>query len=305
MSFDWAGSRSIRVNVVSWPPSDDLGEGRERARWDLRTLDEVPARELMARADSLAVQDSDAVMQVRFEASEPGILTMICDYDSSLPEPMRIGAASVTWRRIDERIARLWLIGAVPRARYPEFMRQRRDLLQPLPVTLQLNWLALSLVRLEPLVAALAGEASDFRRLAERISAGGGEREVLQAVGNTIARIDDPVGASPEWAGLASLLLGLRSLLDDVSRRGDVNSIAGCTERVFEAFHLVDGKVESGLAKLEDHSWWRDARRLGDQGNSALAAAAAEASSCAERVQATCVELDLRRRFPDAGEEDR
>jgi hypothetical protein len=141
-------------------------------------------------------------------------LAMICDYDSSLPEPMRIGAASVHCRSIDERIARLWQIGSVPRVRYPAFMRQRRDLVRLLPVGLQLNWLALSLVRIEPLVAALAGETSDFQRLAEAISNEGAERDVLLAVENAISGIESLVGepvvkiisAVPGKADLGSLL---------------------------------------------------------------------------------------------------
>lgn len=46
MNFDWKRSASTRVGVVSWPSSEILREGRERAKWDLRTLDEVPSQEL-------------------------------------------------------------------------------------------------------------------------------------------------------------------------------------------------------------------------------------------------------------------
>ncbi|WP_410631307.1 hypothetical protein [Amycolatopsis sp. cmx-4-83] len=318
MSFDWKGSRSTRVNVVSWPTSENLGEGRERARWDLETLEEAPAQELERDVSFLAGQDSQDAMHVEFEASGPKILTMICDYDSSLPEPMRIEAVSVLWRSIDERVARLWLIGSVPRVRYPAFMRQRRDLVRILPVGLQLNWLALSLVRLEPLVAVLAGKTSDFQRLAEKISNDGGERDVLRAVINNISDLEGLVGGNPVRrrisasqgkADLGNLLLELGGVLIDVRKRSDLDSIAGCTERVFDALHLVDSEygrqVESGLAKLEDRSWWRDARKLADGGAGALAAAAMEASSCAERVRSTCVEVDLRSQFLNVGNGDR
>jgi hypothetical protein len=191
-----SGHQSNRAGHRRWTGRlRRIGAGRERAAWELMTLDEVPTQELMRGVDLLSVRDSKAVMQVRFKASSPGSLTMICEYDSVLPEPMRIGAASVTWRSIDERIARLWLIGSVPRARYPEFMRQRRDLLHPLPVNLQLHWLALSLVRLEPLMATLAGRTSGFRTLVEKLSPAGGERDVLLVVADAISSVEDVAGA--------------------------------------------------------------------------------------------------------------
>lgn len=33
MNFDWKRSASTRVSVVSWPSSEILREGRERAKW--------------------------------------------------------------------------------------------------------------------------------------------------------------------------------------------------------------------------------------------------------------------------------
>lgn len=253
-------------------------------------------------------------MQVQFEFSRPGILTMICDYDSSLPEPMRVEAASAHWRFIDERVARLWLIGSVPRVRYPAFMRQRRDLVRPLPVGLQLSWLALSLVRLEPLAAVLAGKMSDSQRLAGLISTEGAERDVLRAIANTISGIERlgggdrarrGISALPGKADLAAFLLELGEVLADALERMDVNSLAGCSERAFDALYLVDSEyshqVESGLAKLEDRSWWRDARKLADEGAGALALAATEAVLCAERVRSTCIDVDVRGQFLDLG----
>ncbi|NBH08279.1 hypothetical protein [Amycolatopsis sp. SID8362] len=239
---------------------------------------------------------------------------MICDYDSSLPEPMRIEAASVHWRLIDERVARLWLIGSVPRVRYPAFMRQRRDLVRALPVGLQLSWLALSLVRLEPLAAALAGKKSDSQRLAGLISTETAERDVLRAIANAISGIErhggcdrarKGISALPGKADLAAFLLELGEVLADALERKDVNSLAGCSERVFDALYLVDTEysyqVESGLSKLEDRSWWRDARKLADEGADALAEAATEAISCAERVRSTCIDVDVRGQFLDLG----
>lgn len=267
MNFDWKGSTSTRVSVVSWPSSAMLGEGRERAKWDLWTLDEVPSQKFAKGLGLQPVQDSPGAMQVQFEFSRPGILTMICDYDTSLPEPMRVEAASAHWRFIDERVARLWLIGSVPRVRYPAFMRQRRDLVRPLPVGLQLSWLALSLVRLEPLVAVLAGKMSDSQRLVGLISAAGAERDVLGAIANTISGVERLGGgdrarrglsAWPGKADLAAFLLELGEVLENALESMDVNSLAGCSERVFDALYLVDSEyshqVESGLAS------WRTVR---------------------------------------------
>ncbi|MFJ9779916.1 hypothetical protein ACIRSS_10055 [Amycolatopsis sp. NPDC101161] len=314
MNFDWKGSTSTRVSVVFWPSSEILGGGRERAKWDLRTLDEVPSQELAKGLELLPVQDSLDAMQVQFEFSRPGILKMICDYDSSLPEPMRVEAASAHWRFIDERVARLWLIGSVPRVRYPAFMRQKRDLIRPLPGDLQLSWLALSLVRLEPLVTVLAGKMSDSQRLAGLISTEGAGRDVLRDIANIISSIERLGGgdrarrgssALPGKADLAAFLLELGEVLADALERMDVNSLAGCSERVFDALYLVDSEyshqVESGLAKLEDRSWWRDAQRVTDDGAGALAVAATEAVSCAERVRSTCIDVDVRGQFLDRG----
>ncbi|GAA1311633.1 hypothetical protein Psi02_72600 [Planotetraspora silvatica] len=137
-------------------------------------------------------------------------------------------------------------------------------------------------------------------------SRAGGERDVLLAVADAISGIEYVAGtpsaggipSMPKRADLAGLLLEVGTLLEDSLSRLDVNSVAACTERVFETFFLFDDQygqqVGSRLAKLEDHAWWRDVRLLNDRGDGALAATAMEAMSCAEIVYSTCIEADLR-----------
>jgi hypothetical protein len=158
---------------------------------------------------------------------------------------------------------------------------------------------------------------SRAQRLAGRISTEGAERDVLPAVVDAISGIESLVGGNPARrrisafpgkADLASFLLGLGEDIVDALKKMDVNSIAGCTEHVFDVLYLVDSEyrnqVESGLAKMADRSWWRDAHKLADEGASALAAMVMEASSCAERVQSTCIAVDLRSQFLDARDGD-
>lgn len=310
MSFDWTDKDSIRINVVSWLPSEILGAGRERSRWELETLDEIPLAELRAGITCLSSGFSEAdEMSVEIEAVAAGRLVTVCEYAGSLSEPERLGTASVAWRSIDERLARLWLIGGRPRAHYPEFMRQRRRLVERLSPDLRLLWMLVSLVRLEPLMAAMAGKVSTTSWLLESRQQEDLTGRVLRTLRDLSSRIAEISGerrssgiaAEPERGDLGSLLVRTVKLAEKGAGDRTANAVARCAEEVFDTFWLIDGQyrhsTKSTFAKLEDRAWRDDADLLCTEGLGAPDAVIRRAGEFADAVRMVSTREDIQEKF--------
>ncbi|WP_214107591.1 hypothetical protein [Acrocarpospora catenulata] len=312
MAFDWMDEKFLRINIVSWPSGEVLGVGRERARWEIKTLEEISTEELKRGLERLAVAPVGPILATRFEVTSPGNLTMVCEYDSSIPEPMRLGAASTIWRSLDESVARLWMIGSSLRAHYPYFGTQRRELLDLLPSARRLLWLAASLARAEPLMAIVAGRPSRFRRMVSGLEGGVFEEDVFRDISilsSGIADISKPwvkrrIAAPPIKSDLGLLVSSVGELLGRAIETQATDAIARCAEEILDVLYLCDtyyGLPEgSELAKQEDRAWWTDIGRLRDESPDMLVAMAQTAIECASAVHSACVKADVRRQFLDA-----
>ncbi|MFE2165427.1 hypothetical protein ACFXB3_10200 [Streptomyces sp. NPDC059447] len=266
MSFDWNSFDAVRINVASWPPGESFKSGLVQTEWEIRTLHDLPAgaAALLGRA-SLERLSRDMSFDVHVLG--PQLMGMTCFCPAEIPGPARLGAASMAWRFIDERVSRLWMIGEYPRAIFPEFMRQRRELVERISVSDRGTWLLLSLIRFEPLLSEMAGQPSQAEHLIS----------ILQGHKKRTALIDffsglrSGISVRTEDARTQGLKLGrilgvaiefaLRGLSD-----GSVDSMAYSTERLFDALFFlensVDAGVSDGLSMEEDKAWFDDAVSL-------------------------------------------
>jgi hypothetical protein len=272
---DWTSYDPTRINVVLWPGAEPIGNGQARSTWSLEFFDDVTdecVQKLGRQLNELASKMSFAVERVG-----PCTVAMSCTFDVSMPEPVRFGAASLAWRFLDERIARLWLIGGQPRALYPEFKRQRRQLIQELSPAHRRFWLWLAMVRSEPLFAAVAARHSTALGLLSGLRDPGGERAVASEYRRLSEQLPVSPGAESPVAGNLGLddlrwVLGQAASAAFSGARDDsVDLMAYATERVFEALLVLDratGTVSShGLAGTEDTAWFDDYEQLRDTGD--------------------------------------
>jgi hypothetical protein len=267
---DWTNYDPARINVVPWPGAEPIGHGQVRSNWSLEFFDDVAGEcvpELGRHLDELSSQMSFVVERVG-----PHKVAMSCTFDASMPEPFRFGAASLAWRFLDERVARLWMIGGHPRALYPEFKRQRRQFIQELPPTRRRLWLWLAMVRSEPLLAAVAERPSTALGLLSALRDPAGEQAVASEYRWLSEQLPVSAGAQSPAAGNLGLddvgwVLGQAvSAALSGARDDSVDLMAYATERVFEALLVLDRATEAvsshGLAAAEDVAWFNDYEQL-------------------------------------------
>jgi hypothetical protein len=262
---------NIRIPIVSWPPGRYVDEELERSEWALRTLDIIPDDGLLALR-RIEQDGPSREMECRTEISGPRLITMTCTYRRTLPEPLRLGAASLVWRRIDEEVTRLWTIGPEPRFRYPEFMRQRRTLVERMDAPEQKLWTWLCLYRVAPVLGALL----DSRVPAPDVNEEDG-RGLSGTLGELIARLDvepsDRASQDLELRDAGRLWVQAYEAALGGSRTGSVDTLAYATERVADICTILDNAFASpsadGLAVTEDSAWFLDARELADRGDGA------------------------------------
>ncbi len=275
---DWTRYDLARINVVSWPGAEAIGNGQARSNWSLEFFSDVASEylpELGRQLDQLSAEMSFAV-----EWAAPRKLTMSCTFDASMPAPFRFGAASLAWRFLDEHVARLWMIGGHPRALYPEFKRQRRQLIQELPSARRRLWLWLAMARSEPLFAAVAGCPSKGVDLLRTLRDPAGEQAVASEYRRLSEQLPVSSGAQSPTAGNLGLddldwVLGQAvSAALSGSRDDSVDLMAYATERVFEALLVLDRATRAtetvssqGLAGTEDMAWFSDCEQLRGTGD--------------------------------------
>ena len=266
MGYDWTKVDPASIKTVSWPPSRPVSTVREETDFDLETLDALPAAQLREGLDVLQPALRSAVVDARFEVRGDGRLLCVLECDVSLPVSERIDAASVLWRSVDERLARLWRIGELSRASYPEFMRQRRDLVRRLPMELRTLWMCVSLVRLEPLLAASTARVSVASRLIDLLDHGSPLRfveETRATIEALPAALSPPAGLSMRAGEAAGRVV--RRAREGFDTRA-INAMAAVTEEVFTVLLLIDGeRVHSAgksMARQEDRTWWQDIEDL-------------------------------------------
>ncbi|XVV02658.1 hypothetical protein ACQPW3_35690 [Actinosynnema sp. CA-248983] len=310
MSFDWTGRTPIRVNVASWPIPEQVGSGRERARWTILTLDEFSVDELKAGLRRFSVVPSASGLDVQVEAVAADTLLMICEYDSFIPEPIRLGAASVTWRFLDEELARLWTIGGRPRSHFPEFMRQRRAQLDALPVAQRLYLMFISIARIEPLITAAAERPGSPQSLVEHLAKQVDDRSalvILHGLTSPLAvdlgdRLNRRSSGEPVKAHLGAMLIGLYELAAQAAGTRATSDIARCIEEVLDILYLFDNHygADHSLARREDRDFRDDLQCFAVESSGGPAAILSRALESAEAINAAVATVDVRQELMDA-----
>ncbi|MFI8265026.1 hypothetical protein [Streptomyces sp. NPDC085665] len=266
MSFDWNSFDAVQINVASWPLGESFESGLVRTEWEMRTLQDLPTgASASLRRANFGRLSRDMSFDVRVLG--PRLMGMTCFCPAEMPGPVKLGAASMAWRFIDERVSRLWMIGEYPRAIFPEFMRQRRELVERIPAADRDIWLLLSLIRFEPLLSEMASRSSQAEHLIS-ILQGPKKRTALMEF---FSGLRSDISIRTEDAGTHGLKLGrilgvaIEFALRGVSE-GSVDSITYSTERLFDALLLLENSVDVGvLARLsveEDKAWFDDAVSL-------------------------------------------
>ncbi|TWJ07778.1 hypothetical protein LX16_4941 [Stackebrandtia albiflava] len=198
-------------------------------------------------------------MSFTFTLTGPRTFDMTCDGAKDIEGPYRIGIASVVWRRIDERVARIWMAGRYPRSSFPAFMTQRRELIRLIPRRLRAQWLWLALIRCAPLLSRVCGGRSEVGVLLDGLQRGdeSGLREHFARYASVPSM---SVRESPEpierllRAAVAHGLHGVET--------GDVSSTAYATERLLDALLLPRGSSRERFVRAamdEDRAWFEDA----------------------------------------------
>lgn len=267
-AIDWNSYGRVRINLVSWPSAESIDRERVQTRWTIETLDVIPD---VAQVDLTALSRD---MSFQVQITGPRTMNMICICAKSMADPYKIGAASLAWRFLDENLVRLWFIGSKPRAHYPEFMRQRRQLIDRLTPVKRRLWLWLAMIRCEPLFATLASSPSRPEKLLVALQDDDFESPNLAAFLQFYGRI--PVAAEREnprvsddpGGGVGILLKQAVDAAVGGTAQGSTELVASATERLFDALLLVDRLRESvdvdGFAATEDVAWFEDCRLLGE-----------------------------------------
>ncbi|MEU3266699.1 MULTISPECIES: hypothetical protein [unclassified Streptomyces] len=266
MSFDWNNFDAVQMNVASWPLGEPDRSGLVRTEWEIRTLAELPDGLLL---DQLNLHQLPGDMSFDLHVLGPRQLSMTCICPEEMPGPVRLGAASVAWRFVDEQVARLWMIGEYPRATLPEFMRQRRELVERIPASIREAWVWLSLIRSEPLLAEVAGRSSQAEYLISVLRDSPKSPDLAEYFSELESRpsVRAETGLSRplELRRIlrAAVEFGIRGVSD-----GSVDFIAYATERLFDVLFLLERSlgvaVSGGLSMEEDRAWFDDAVSLAE-----------------------------------------
>ncbi|MET7716951.1 hypothetical protein [Streptomyces sp. NPDC005407] len=271
MGFDWDSFDAVQIGVASWPPDEVVEDGRARTEWLLHMLRDVSSEGLRA----LSTQDlSQLASGMSFEVGVLGprtlAVTSFCAAD--MPGPVRLGAAARFWTFIDEHVSRISMIGEQHRVVFPEFMRQRRQLVESIPGPARNAWLWLALIRSEPLLAALRGKQSRSDRLLSALRESDHDAKLADYFAHVLppargAGEKLPFGQGHEIRRLMDMAIefGIRG-----TRGGSVDSMAYSTERAFDALCVLDRIAGSGaggeFSTQEDIAWFDDAVQLAESG---------------------------------------
>ncbi|MGE7390920.1 hypothetical protein ACQKM2_36160 [Streptomyces sp. NPDC004126] len=264
MSFDWNSFDAVQINIASWPLGESDGSGLVRTEWEIQTLDDLPG-DLVG--DQVSLHHLSADMSFDLHTLGPRVLSMTCVCPEEMPGPARLGAASAAWRFLDEQVSRLWMIGKYPRAVLPEFMRQRRGLVEQIPTFTREAWVWLSLIRSEPLLSEMAGRSSQAERLISIVGDSTKSPFLVECFSELGCRLSvRPETGRSRGLGLrriqkAAIEFGVRGVSD-----GSVDSMAYATERLFDSLFVLERslglEVSGGLSMEEDRAWFDDASSL-------------------------------------------
>jgi len=286
MSFDWDSFDAVQLKFASWPLGESLESGLVRTEWEIQTLRDLP-KDLTVLPGPATLDQLSRDMSFDLHVLGPQLMGMTCLCPSEMPGPARLGAASMAWRFIDERVSRLWMIGEYPRAIFPEFMRQRRELVERIPVSHRDTWLLLSLIRFEPLLSEMAGQPSQAEQLISILQGPEKRAALLEFFSGLRSNISVRTGdARTQGLKLGRILgaaieFGVRGVSN-----GSVDSMAYSAERLFDALFLLENSLTAGtgvgLSMEEDKAWFDDAVSLADSNGLSIDAVDRARSFCAQ-----------------------
>jgi hypothetical protein len=243
--------------------------------WSLQFFDVLDAGRLQQISRLLEARQGKMSAGIEQTGRDTVAMSFLCDAD--LPEPERLGYASSVWRILDESAGRIWMIGATPRALFPEFMRQRREMLGRLTAERMNLWLWLALIRAEPLFASSVGLPSRAAEILAILRETGGGADVAEPFVTLANRLSDQTDARLPVArelGPEDLRPTLREALAaamPASRDRSVHLMAYAAERTFDALLLLDRSAGAisprGLAAAEDLAWYEDCQQLVNDGD--------------------------------------
>ena len=250
MTDAWSEYSDIHINTVPVPAQKELPDGAVVYSWtvesaqDFEQEDRISLRNLAFPA-SMGAVTIDVLDPRRFRLSQVG------KRDSEL-----LASGPVAARVIDERVGRLWLINDAPHVWYPVFMDQIRDRIRALAEVDRVRWARLGLLRVEPLVAAVADYEPGDADLLPEVFELAREPEVAAV----LSRMEAALHRMPH-GGLVSTLLQATKAARIGAQSGSVNKLAYSRERVFDALYAADarlGRHRVALAKAEDMARTQD-----------------------------------------------
>jgi hypothetical protein len=265
---------SVRIQLIEWPLSTPVAGGRVRTSWTLEAMGSVAPGAL-----ALCLEAVRGGVEGRGLAVDGGVdgrvMTLVSTCAGEMAVTDRILAISAVWLAIDEQVGRIWKIDGRPRAFWVFAMRQRRRLVEALTPAGRRVWIAATLLRSEPLYAAIAGQPSRAAELGEGQIGSAANWDALQRWFAELVESIQVVGGHTRFRDVASELamddLGA-SLAQALSRAGrgiatdSVDEIAGASEYLFEALSMVDQLWGGDLARAEDIAWYEDAQELAHDG---------------------------------------
>ena len=254
MTDAWSEYSDIHINTMPVPTQTELPGGTVAYSWNIEVAEDLEQDDLILLRDltfpaSLGAVTIDVLDSRRFRLSQ------VAKRDSEL-----LSSGPIAARVVDERVVRLWLIDDTPHVWYPVFMDQIRDRVRALTEVDRMRWTCLGLLRIEPLVAAVA----DYETSGDDLLSAVFEPSRVSEVGAVLSRMEAALRSAPDGGLVSTLLQAVKAVLTG-AQSNSVNKLAYSREQVFNAVYAADvrlGRHRVTLAKAENWARMQDVLEL-------------------------------------------
>ena len=254
MTDAWSEYSDIHINTMPVPTQTELPGGTVAYSWNIEAAEDLEQDDLILLRDltfpaSLGAVTIDVLDSRRFRLSQ------VAKRDSEL-----LSSGPIAARVVDERVVRLWLIDDTPHVWYPVFMDQIRDRVRALTEVDRMRWTCLGLLRIEPLVAAVA----DYETSGDDLLSAVFEPSRESEVGAVLSRMEAALRSAPDGGLVSTLLQAVKAVLTG-AQSNSVNKLAYSREQVFNAVYAADvrlGRHRVALAKAENWARLQDVLEL-------------------------------------------
>lgn len=250
MTDAWSEYSDIHINTMPVPAQTELPDGTVAYSWNIEAAEDFEQDDLISLRN-LAFPASLGAVTVDVLDSRRFRLSQVAKRDSEL-----LSSGPIAARVVDERVVRLWLIDDTPHVWYPVFMDQLRDRVRALTEVDRMRWTCLGLLRVEPLVAAVA----DYETSGDDLLSAVFEPSRESEVGAVLSRMEAALRRMPDGGLVGTLLQAVKAVLTG-AQSGSVNKLAYSREQVFNALYAADarlGRHRVALAKAEDWARMQD-----------------------------------------------